>query len=147
MKMPRQLRGRQGVVLDTMVFIYLFEDSPEYGPVSEFIVDQARRGEFKAAITPITAAEILVKPLERNRQDLADRYRRALKSMKNVEPLQLSFEVGSLAGSLRAKYKLPLPDMFQAACALLGKTPTLITNDKAMQQIKEVQVLPLSAFK
>lgn len=146
MKLPRQLRGRKGVVLDTMVFIYLFEDSPEYGSVCEFIVDQVRRGEFKAVVTPITAADILVKPLERNREDLADRYRRAMRGMKNIEPLQLPFEVGFLAGSLRAKYKFPLPDMIQAACALLSKTPTLITNDKAMEQIEEVQVFLLSAF-
>jgi predicted nucleic acid-binding protein len=58
----------------------------------------------------------------------------------------LSFETGLLAGSLRAKYGLPLPDMIQVACAMRSNTPTLITNDTAMEQIEEVEVFLLGAF-
>jgi hypothetical protein len=36
--------------------------------------------------------------------------------------------------------------MVQAACAMQSKTPTLITNDKAMEQIVEAEVFLLSAF-
>jgi predicted nucleic acid-binding protein len=66
--------------------------------------------------------------------------------MQNVVPVVLSFEVGLLSGGLRAKYELPLPDMIQVACAMQSKTPTLITNDKAMEQIDEAEVFLLSAF-
>jgi len=146
MKLPRRLAGRKGVVLDTMVFIYLFEDSPQFGAVSEFILEQGRLGKFESIITPITAAELMVKPLQNKRYDLADRYRLALRSMQNVVPVAFSFETGLLAGSLRAKYGLPLPDMIQVASAMRSKTPTLITNDKAMEQIGEAEVFLLSAF-
>lgn len=146
MKLPRRLTGRKGVVLDTMIFIYLFEDSPQFGSVSEFIIEQGGLGKFESIITPITAAELMVKPLQNKRHDLADRYRLALRSMQNVVPVAFSFETGLLAGSLRAKYGLPLPDMFQVACTMQSKTPTLITNDKAMEQIEEAEVFLLSAF-
>ena len=66
--------------------------------------------------------------------------------MRNVFPIPLSFETGLLAGSLRAKYGLPLPDMIQIACAMKSDTPTLVSNDKAFQQIEEVDVFLLSAF-
>jgi hypothetical protein len=36
--------------------------------------------------------------------------------------------------------------MIQAACAMESKTLTLITNDKAMEQIEEVEVFLLSTF-
>jgi predicted nucleic acid-binding protein len=146
MKLPKRLAGRKGVVLDTMVFIYLFEDSQQFGSVSEFILEQGRLGKFESIVTPITAAELMVKPLQNKRYDLADRYRLALRSIQNVLPVAFSFETGLLAGSLRAKYGLPLPDMIQVACAMQSKTPTLITNDKAMEQIGEAEVFLLSAF-
>ena len=146
MKLPKRLAGRKGVVLDTMIFIYLFEDSPQFGSVSEFILEHVGLGRFESAVTPITAAELIIKPLQNKRYDLADRYRLALRSMQNVVPVALSFEGGLLAGSLRAKYGLPLPDMIQVACAMQSKTPTLITNDKAMEQIEEAEVFLLSAF-
>lgn len=146
MKVPRRLAGRKGVILDTMIFIYLFEDSPQFGSVSEFLLEQVGLGKFESVVTPITAAELLVKPLETKRYDLADRYRLALRSMRNVVPVGLSFETGLLAGSLRAKYGLPLPDMIQVACAMASNTPTLITNDKDLEQIAEVEVFLLSAF-
>jgi len=146
MKLPKRLAGRKGVVLDTMIFIYLFEDSPQFGSVSEFILEQVGLGKFESAVTPVTAAELMVKPLQNKRYDLADRYRLALRSMQNVVPVAMSFETGLLAGGLRAKYGLPLPDMIQVACAMQSKTPTLITNDKAMEHIDEAEVFLLSAF-
>jgi predicted nucleic acid-binding protein len=146
MKLPKRLAGRRGVVLDTMIFVYLFEDSPQFGSVSEFILEQGRLGKFESIVTPITAAELMVKPLQNKRYDLADRYRLALRSMQNVVPVAFGFETGLLAGSLRAKYGLPLPDMIQVACAMRSKTPTLITNDKAMEQIEEAEIFLLSAF-
>ena len=146
MKVPKRLAGRKGVVLDTMVFIYLFEDSPQFGSVSEFILEQGRAGKFESIVTPITAAELMVKPLQNKRYDLADRYRLALRSIQNVLPVAFSFETGLLAGSLRAKYGLPLPDMIQVACAMESKTPTLITNDKGMERIDEAEVFLLNAF-
>jgi predicted nucleic acid-binding protein len=146
MKLPKRLIGRKGVVFDTMVFIYLFEDSPEFGAVCDFILREVQSGKIEGVVTPITAAEILVKPLQHKRHDLADRYRLALRSMRNLFPIPLSFETGLLAGSLRAKYGLPLPDMIQIACAMKSETPTLVSNDKAFQQIEEVEVFLLSAF-
>jgi len=146
MKLPRRLLGRTGVVLDTMVFIYLFEDAPRFGPVCEFIVDQAGLGRFQGVITPVTAAEILVKPLRQNRPDLADQYRFSLANMKNIEPVGLPFEIGFLAAGLRAKYRMPLPDMVQAACALQSETPTLITNDRSMRKVEELTVLLMEDF-
>ncbi len=52
MKLPRGLRGRRGVVIDTMVFIHVFEDSVRYGELCEFIIDQACRGAFTGTVTP-----------------------------------------------------------------------------------------------
>jgi len=36
--------------------------------------------------------------------------------------------------------------MIQVACAMRSNTPTLITNDKAMEQIEEAEIFVLSVF-
>jgi predicted nucleic acid-binding protein len=49
-----------------------------------------------------------------------------------------------MAGSLRAKYDLPLPDMLRVAVALRRENRTLMTHDKALKRIREATVLTLA---
>ena len=146
MKLPRGLRNAKRVVIDTNVLIYLFEDHPRYGRVAEFILDEAACGSFSGVITPITIAELLVKPLEADRPDLADTYRNILGNLPNIEAADCTFDVGVMAGALRAKHGVPLPDAFQAAVAMQSPRPMLITNDRRMRKISEVRSILLSEF-
>ena len=139
----KRLDGRSGVVLDTMVFIYLFEDVPPYAEVCQDLVQRASAGRFRGVISPVTAAELLVKPLASKRHDLADEYRVALRNMPHLELAALTAETGYMAAALRAKYGLPLPDMFQVALAVQAEQPTLITNDRQMKRIREVEIVLL----
>lgn len=143
MKLPEGLKGAQGVVLDTNILIYCFEDHPQYGRVAEFLLQQAEAGSYHGVVTPVTAAELLVKPLKAGRADLADRYRAALAHLPNIACIGISHELGCMAGALRAQYGLPLPDMFQVAAALMSPTPTLITNDRVLKQVSDVRVILL----
>jgi predicted nucleic acid-binding protein len=146
MKLPAILKGGQDVVLDTMFYIYFFEQDAQYGPACKFLMQQIADGVFSGIITPITTAELLVKPLRMGRNDLADCYRDALRSLPNSRLVDLSPEAGFMAGALRAKYGLPLPDMLQVAIAMESDSRVLITNDKAMQRIKEINIVLLSAL-
>lgn len=146
MKVPRFLRSNHVAVLDTNLLIYLFEDHPQFGPTAEFIIDQIASGRFKGVITPITLAEMLVKPLKENRPDITDNYRSALRHLVNVDVIDIDVSIGEMAGALRAQYGLPLPDMMQVACALKYDHPTLITQDKRMAQVEEVRVVMLKDF-
>lgn len=123
-----------------MFFVYLFEDVPKYAALCEQILGQVAHGFCHGVITPITAGELVVKPLRHERPDIADRYRSALRAFANIETLPITLETGWLAGALRAKYRLPMPDMIQVATALQGEKPALITNDRVLKRITEVQV-------
>lgn len=146
MKLPSLLHGGHDVVLDTMIFIYLFEDDQKYGRCCEWLLQQAAEGVFTGVITPVTAAELLVKPLKLKRTALADHYRAALRSLPNIRLVDISPEAGFMAGALRAKYNLPLPDMIQAATAMEINSTALISNDKSLQRIKEVNIIPLDSL-
>jgi hypothetical protein len=51
-------------------------------------------------------------------------------------------EIGFMAGSLRAKYGLPLPNILQVAAAQAANT--IITNDRDIQHVRETNVFLLS---
>ncbi len=144
MKAWAALRGRQGVVLDTMVWIYLFEDHPRYAPICERLAREAAAGTFTGVISPITLAEVLVKPLQTGRLDIAERYRTTLATMPGMATRVVDAEIGVMAGALRAHYNRPLPDMIQAALALREPAATLVTNDKALRGVRELRVILLS---
>jgi predicted nucleic acid-binding protein len=140
----RDLEGRQGVVIDTMVFIYLFEDNPTFGDLCEYLFDQMKDGLFSAIVTPITAAEVLVKPLKKGQLSIADKYRNAIRHMPNLTGIDFDVEIGFMAGSLRAKYALLLADMFQVAAALAQPANAIITNDRDIKRVQETDVFLLS---
>ena len=146
MTVLKELDGRQGVVLDTMVFIYLFEDNPVCADRCERILNRINEGAFSGVVTPITAAEVLVKPLQKEESSVADRYRAALRSFSNLDLANFDMDIGFMAGSLRARYGLPLPDMFQAATALSYPARTLISNDMALLRIKVIYVFLIDDY-
>jgi len=141
-RLPPALGEAGLAVLDTMLLIYVFEDHPTYGGLCEWLLERAGAGDLRGLITPITMAEVLVKPLQAGRPDLADRYRDALRNLPGVTVCSLTSEAGAMAGALRAKYRLPLPDMLQVACAMEHRG-ALITNDKALRALTELPVILL----
>ena len=146
MTCPRTLRGAKGAVIDTNVLIYLFEDHPRYGALAEAVIDEAASETFTGVITPITAGELLVKPLQQHRTDVADAYRSAMSHMRGISLMSIDYRTGVLAGALRARYGLPFPDMLQVAVALRSNPAYIITNDRALEKVAEVKVVRLEAF-
>ena len=65
MTLVEALRGARSAVVDTMILIYLFEDHAACGDRAESIMSDASRKVFEAIITPVTAAELLVRALRR----------------------------------------------------------------------------------
>ncbi len=146
MKLPADLKGCRDVVVDTNIFIYLYEDHTDFAEIAEFIIHQAEADTFSGIITPITLSEIVVKPYSMKRPDLADLCVRALRSYRNIRGKDIDGKTAQMAGALRARYKRPLPDMYQAAIALQAPVPTLITNDKSLRVVSEIHVLTLDDF-
>ena len=137
------LCGARSAVLDTVVLICHFEDSAAYGDRAESVLREASNEVFEAIITPVTAAELLVKPVQADRPDTADRYRTAMAHLENASRCDLSWNAGCMAGALRARYGLPLPDMFQVAVAMETGSCALITNDRDLRQVDEIPIVLL----
>ncbi len=80
----------------------------------------------------LTLAEVLVKPLETNRPDVAHRYEEALRSAATIIPFDI--EAGRTYAGIRVDRSIRAPDAIQLACASRVGADLFITNDERLSR-------------
>ena len=130
--------------LDTMVFIYHFEENQLYSPLTFSIFKNLEKGDFNAITSILTLLEILVKPKKENNLLLTERYKLLLETFPNLQMKTINENIADIASSLRANYNINTPDAIQIATSLEAKADTFITNDESLKKISEIEVLLLS---
>jgi uncharacterized protein len=135
------------VALDTSIFIYHFEDHPRYRDLTDRILGTISRGKCRAVASELTLLELLVRPLQLERQDVADEYEALLSHFPNLELVPLSRQVVLWAAALRARYGLRTPDALILATAMFQGATLVITNDRQWKRVEEVKVAFLDDFK
>ena len=138
-----KLKGKI-VGLDTMVFIYHFEENQAYSPLTFSIFESLEKGNFKGITSILTLLEILVKPKEDNNLLLTERYKLLFETFPNLQVKTLNENIADIASSLRANYNINTPDAIQIATSLEVKADIFITNDVTLKKIAEIKVLLLS---
>ena len=135
------------VALDTMVFIYHFEDHPRFSSITEKIFEKIEKGKLSAFTSYITLLEILVKPYKDGELKAASDYKNLLLTFPNLQFIPVDLEIADAAASLRAEYSIRTPDAIQLATAMSCRTDSYITNDEALKKIKKVNVRILKDMK
>ena len=130
--------------LDTMVFIYHFEENQIYSPLTFSIFESLEKGNFNAITSILTLLEILVKPKRENNSILTERYKILLETFPNLQVKTLDKNIADVASSLRANYNINTPDAIQVATSLEAQADIFITNDTSLKKITEIKVLLLS---
>lgn len=138
-----RLKGKI-IGLDTMVFIYHFEENQIYSSLTFSIFESLEKGNFNGITSVLTLLEILVKPKKENNSLLTERYKLLLETFPNLQVKTLNENIADIASSLRAKYNLNTPDAIQIATSLEAKANVFITNDATLKKISEIKVLLLS---
>lgn len=135
------------VALDTMVFIYHFEDHPRFSSITEKIFEKIEKGEIKAVTSYITLLEILVKPYRSRDLKAAFDYKNLLLTFPNLQFIPVDLEIAEIAASLRAEFSIKTPDAIQLATAISYGTDSYITNDEALKKIGKVNIRLLKDMK
>ena len=130
--------------LDTMIFIYHFEENQIYSPLTFSIFESLEKGNFNAITSILTLLEILVKPKRENNSILTERYKILLETFPNLRVKTLDENIADVASSLRANYNINTPDAIQVATSLEAQADIFITNDTSLKKITEIKVLLLS---
>lgn len=129
--------------IDTMVFIYHFEDHPGYSHTTEKILGAVEEGRYHAVTSVITLLEILVKPKREGNLSAAKDYKDLLLTFPNLKIYDLDMRIADMASDLRARYGIKTPDAVQIATTISGGGKTFLTNDGTLKNIEEVRVMLL----
>jgi hypothetical protein len=65
---PAVLRGHRKVLIDSSVWIYHFEQHPEFSPAAGRLIESLEEGLFRAVVSELTLLELTVRPLQLGRQ-------------------------------------------------------------------------------
>jgi len=132
------------VGLDTMVFIYHFEENQAYSPLTFSIFESLEKGNFNGITSILTLLEILVKPKKENNFLLTEKYKLLFETFPNLQVKEINENIADIASSLRVNYNINTPDAIQLATSLEAKADIFITNDATLKKISEINVLLLS---
>lgn len=142
--MLEAVRSASQVALDTQALIYFFEENVQFCALVEPIIQAIDNGEKRGIFSYITLLEVLVKPLELKRADLAERYRGILLRNANTRILPVDLAVAEEAARIRAEYKFKTPDAIQLATAKIGGADVFVTNDDQLKRFRELPVVVLA---
>lgn len=136
-----QFHGKT-VFVDSMAFIYLIEDDPQYaGAVAEIFETALLRKAFQLVTSTITVAEVLVHPFRMKDTKLAERYEEILFGDDELTMLSIDRPVAKTAARLRAEYALKTPDALQLAAATVAGADCFLTNDKRLAKIAAPEII------
>lgn len=126
------LRGRR-VYVDANVFIYVVEQSVEHAGFVGGLLDLLDAGESEAVTSELTLAEVLVKPFESGRTDIAEIYEEMIapSAWLSVVPVERAILVE--AARLGPALGLRLPDAIHVASAVAARCDLFLTNDRRIK--------------
>jgi predicted nucleic acid-binding protein len=140
------LRPHDLVGIDTSIFIYQLEDSPQHASLSNEALGALSNGVFKGVTSILTLMEVAVRPLQLGRDDVADEYELLLSAFPNLLVVDVDRACARRAAELRATYRLRPADSLQVAACLNHGATALLTNDKGLRRVQELQVVILDDF-
>lgn len=129
------------VVVDSAPIVFVLEDHPTLAESYAPLVEAIAAGRLRGVVSTVTLAEIATGPLRHGRLALARRYRDALTSGPGWTCVDLTPATAMRAASLRARYRLKLPDAVQVATALEVEAAALVTHDRDFGAVEEVKIL------
>ena len=129
------------VGIDTVAFIYHFEENEKYLPFTNVLFEMIENGKVRAVTSTITLMEILVKPKRDGNQKAANEYKFILQTFPNLEIRNIDAEVAERAAEIRAKYGVKPPDALQVAASLINNAEAFITNDRELKKIREIETI------
>lgn len=141
------LAGHRLVALDTSVWIYHFEGSTAFGRAADGVLEAVAQGRVGAVASELVLLELLVAPLRKGAQDVADEVELTLLHFPHLQLLPVTRHVLVRAAEIRARYGLRTPDAIMLATALEAGATLAVTNDDAWRKMKAIDVVLLGDLK
>ncbi|HEY0828486.1 MAG TPA: PIN domain-containing protein [Bacilli bacterium] len=137
------LQHSKKIALDTNLFIYVFEQHPEFGEKAKAILEHIENGFVDAVASSVSLTEILVKPIREGNLTLEKQYKLLFSHFPNLTIWPIDNLVAEQAAYLRGKYNIKTPDALIVATALVANADMFITNDQRLELVKEIKCVSL----
>ena len=132
------------IYLDANVFIAAYENVGARSDHAWWILTAIEDGEFLGITSELTLAEILVRPLEEQDQDLVRRYQDIISPGDGLEVSGVSRQVLIEAAMLRTiRRSLKLPDAIHVASARLTDCSHIVSDDRRLPSAPGIEVVRL----
>lgn len=129
------------VGLDTNIFIYFFEQNPEFSVKAKVIFDALSSGKQSAVTSIISLIEIL-SPNFLSKEAVRETEAKFF-DIPNLKILEIDKTIGLEAAAIRREYGFRLSDAVQLATALQSRAKAFITNDQRLKSFKKLKVISL----
>jgi predicted nucleic acid-binding protein len=140
----RPLRAHERVLIDTSVWIYHFEQHPQFSAAAGQVIEDLEEGRFRGIASELTLLELTVRPLQLGRQDVADDYELLLSYFPHLMLEPITREILLDAAGLRARHRLRTPDAILLATGLQAGATAAVTNDESWRNLPGIKVVLLS---
>jgi len=131
------------VGLDSAPLIYYIEESPQYIAVVQPFFDALDRSAFQAITSTVTLLEVLVHPLRRRDQKLAEQYCDILTNSPGLRTIPVYEDIAQIAAQIRARYPIRTPDAIQLATSIHQGASFFLTNDRRLPAIPQLAIVVL----
>lgn len=138
-----KIQGKR-VYLDTNIFVYIFENYPEYQAVVDDILVSIASDGIDCFTNEITLGELLVNPFKNDQEDIANRYIKILNDKEFVSLTPATQSTHIEAARIRANSGMKYPDALHVASALLSGCDVFLTNDKGIKPVEGIELVQLS---
>ncbi len=132
------------VGLDSNIFIYLFDENPEFIKNCHLIFNLLDQGKLEAVTSIISVIEALSYP---STPSVLKAIQEGFKNISNLTVVEVGHGIGIEAAKIRREYGFRTPDAIQLATAKLSKANAYITTDHRLKNYKKLKVIILSELK
>jgi len=129
------------VAFDTSPIIYFIEGQSDRMATLRPIFRAISQGKLRAIASTLALMEVLVRPFEKERSDLAEEYRELLTESFNFGLVDMSIGVAERAAEVRAEYGFRTPDAIQIATAVHAGCDCFLTNDQRLSEYTGIAVV------
>jgi predicted nucleic acid-binding protein len=141
-----RLSPGQVVGLDTLVFIYHFEDNRSYAPLTQVVFESIEAGDVESVVSTVTVAEVLTGARKVGNATLVLQYRALFHSFPHLSVVPVDMQVAETAADLRARHNIAMPDALSIASAIVGGAHTFVTNERNLRRVTDLEIILLSDF-
>jgi predicted nucleic acid-binding protein len=131
------------IYLDTNIFIYLVEGHPTYAQPLLELFGELEHSTIEAVTSELSIAEVLVKPIQDKKPELAEVYKNLLAPESQIRALPIDRATLLKSAEIRAQFGGRAFDCIHVATATLARCSSFITNDEGIRAPRSLRIVHL----